>query len=227
MPDTLTATQGTPAYANGVISWQGLLATGETAAITYTAVLNQCLAGGPAITNSAQLTDGLGTTITRTATVTFENLAPAIPQALAPADGAVNVPVSTLLSWQAADPNCDALTYSVAFGTSSTPPIVAEGLTTPSFDPGLLQPVTTYYWYVTASDGTYTVTSPTWSFTTGNRLYGLPAGGGKIRIQRVHSNVQVKRPIDSSFGLESTEKSDSPAFYEIIATARFTTRDLE
>jgi uncharacterized repeat protein (TIGR01451 family) len=165
---TLTATQGTPTYANGVISWQGLLATGETAAITYTAVLNQCLAGGSAITNSAQLTDGLGTTITRTATVTFENLAPAIPQALAPADGATNVPVSTLLSWQAADPNCDALTYSVAFSTSSTPLIVADGLTTPSFDPGLLQPITTYYWYVTASDGTHTVTSPIWSFTTGN-----------------------------------------------------------
>jgi uncharacterized repeat protein (TIGR01451 family) len=165
---TLTATQGTPAYANGVISWQGLLATGETAAITYTAVLNQCLAGGPTITNSAHLTDGLGTTITRTATVTFEDLAPAIPQALAPADEAVNVQVSTLLSWQAADPNCDALTYSVAFSTSGTPPIVAEDLTVPSFDPGLLQPVTTYYWYVTASDGTYTVTSPTWSFTTGN-----------------------------------------------------------
>jgi uncharacterized repeat protein (TIGR01451 family) len=163
----LTATQGTPAYANGVISWQGLLITDETAAITYTAILNQCLAGGPAITNSAQLTDGLGTTITRTATVTFENLAPAIPQALAPEDGAVNVPVSALLSWQVADPNCDALTYSVAFGPSSTPPILAGSLTTPSFDPGLLQPVNTYYWYVTASDGLVAVSSPTWSFSTG------------------------------------------------------------
>ena len=176
----LTATQGTPAYANGVISWQGLLATGETAAITYTAMLNQCLAGGSAVTNSAQLTDGQGTTITRTATVTFENLAPAIPQALAPADGAVNVPVSALLAWQAADPNCDALTYSVAFGTSSTPPIVAGSITAQSFDPGLLQPVTTYYWYVTVRDGTYTVTSPTWSFTTGTAftLY-LPVVDGE------------------------------------------------
>jgi uncharacterized repeat protein (TIGR01451 family) len=164
---TLTATQGTPAYANGVISWQGLLNTGETATITYTAILNQCLGDGSAVTNSAQLTDGLGTTITRTATVTFENLAPAIPQALAPADGAGNVPVSALLAWQAADPNCDALTYSVAFGTSSTPPVVTMGLSTPSFDPGLLQPNTTYYWYVTASDGSVTVSSPTWSFTTG------------------------------------------------------------
>jgi uncharacterized repeat protein (TIGR01451 family) len=163
----LTATQGTPSYANGEISWQGLLPTSGAAAITYTATLNPCLESGSAITNPAQLTDGLGTTITRTATVIVENLAPSIPQALSPADGAVNVPVSTRLAWQAADPNCDGLAYSVAFGTSSTPPVVAAGLTIPSLDPGLLQPNTTYYWYVTASDGTLSATSPTWSFTTG------------------------------------------------------------
>ena len=163
----LTATQDTPAYANGAISWQGLLTTGETATITYTAMLNQCLAAGAEVVNPAQLTDGLGVIITRTATVIVENLAPSIPQALAPADAAVDVPVSALLSWQAVDPNCDGMTYSLAFGISSTPPIVAAGLNIPSFDPGMLQPNTTYYWYVTASDGTVAVTSPTWSFTTG------------------------------------------------------------
>jgi hypothetical protein len=162
----LTATQGIPAYADGVISWQGLLPTGETVTITYTAALSQCLEGGIAITNLALLTDDRGIPITRTATITVENLAPSIPQALAPLDGAPNVPVSTLLAWQAADANCDELTYSVAFGTSSTPPILAVGLTTPSFDPGLLQLGTTYYWFVTASDGTVSITSPTWSFTT-------------------------------------------------------------
>jgi carboxypeptidase D len=163
----LTATQGAPAYQEGVISWQGLLPTGGSTVITYAAVLNPCLPGGTAILNPAHLTDGLGTTITRTATVIVENVAPSIPQALAPADGGAGVPVSTRLTWQAVDPNCDELTYSVAFGTSSTPPIVAESLPNPSFDPGLLQPDTPYFWYVIVRDGTYTVTSPTWSFNTG------------------------------------------------------------
>jgi uncharacterized repeat protein (TIGR01451 family) len=174
----LTATQGTPVYEDGVISWQGLLNTGGTATVTYAAAINPCLAGGTAIVNPAQLTDGLDTTITRTATVMVENVAPSIPQALAPMDGGVDVPVSTLLTWQTADPNCDTLTYSVAFGKNSTPPIVAEGLTTPSIDPGLLQPGAVYFWYVLVNDGTVSVTSPTWSFTTGESytLY-LPVVG--------------------------------------------------
>lgn len=163
----LTATQGTPVFADGAISWQGLLPTGGTATITYTVALNHCLERDSTIVNTAHLTDGLGTTITRTASVTVENLAPSTPQALAPANGATNAPVSTLLTWQASDPNCDGLTYSVAFGTSSTPPVVASGLGAPTYNPGLLQPGTKYYWYVTASDGSVTITSPTWSFTTG------------------------------------------------------------
>jgi len=168
----LTATQGAPVYQDGAISWQGVLLTGETAAITYTAALNPCLPGGTAITDPTLLTDGLGVTITRTATVVVENVAPSIPQALAPADGGTSIPLSTLLTWQAADPNCDALTYSVAFGTGSTPPIVTEGLAAPSFDPGLLLD-TTYYWYVIVHDGAVSVTSPTWSFTSeeGYTLY--------------------------------------------------------
>ncbi len=164
----LTATQGAPVYHDGVLSWQGLLPTGGTAAITYTAVLNPCLAGGSVLTNPALLTDGLGTTITRSLAVGVENVAPSLPQALAPANGAVQVPVRARLTWQSSDPNCDGLTYSVAFGTNSTPPIVAQGLTTPSYDPGLLLSKTKYYWYVIVNDGTLTATSPTWSFTTGS-----------------------------------------------------------
>jgi uncharacterized repeat protein (TIGR01451 family) len=163
----LTATQGAPVYQDGIISWQGVLPTGGTAAITYTAVLNSCLAGGSVLTNPALLTDGLGTTITRSATVSIENAAPSIPQALAPTDGATNISVSARMLWQSTDPNCDGLTYSLAFGTGSTPPIVAEGLSTPSYGPGLLLPGTTYYWYVIVHDGTLSITSPTWSFTTG------------------------------------------------------------
>lgn len=163
----LTASQGTPTYENGVISWQGTLFTGETASITYTARLKACQPGGTAILNFAQLTDGLDTTITRTGNIIVENAAPTIPQALYPVDKATNVPMNTRLAWQVEDSNCDGLTYSLAFGTASTPPILVEGLSVASFDPGLLQPETTYSWSVIVHDGTVSVTSPTWSFATG------------------------------------------------------------
>ena len=77
-----------PGHAR-LCEWRDFLAgscctTGETAAITYTAMLNQCLAAGAEVINPAHLTDGLGAVITRTATVIVENLAPSIPQAAGP-----------------------------------------------------------------------------------------------------------------------------------------------
>lgn len=163
----LTATQGAPAYRDGTISWQGSLSTGGSAAITYTASVKACLAGGTPIANNVLLTDGLGVSITRTATLMVKNAPPSFPQAETPTDGAQDVPSNARLVWQASDPNCDALTYSLAFGGGSAPPIVAEGLAVPSFDPGLLAPNTIYHWYVIVHDKAVSVTGPTWSFTTG------------------------------------------------------------
>ena len=53
--------------------------------------------------------------------------------------------------------------YDVAFGTGK-PSTVATGLAVASYDPGALEPGTTYYWQITACDGQDCTPGTTWSF---------------------------------------------------------------
>ena len=95
------------------------------------------------------------------------NQPPNQPENPSPADGSVDVDVQTDLSWTCSDPDGDAVTYDVYFGTTSEPVLVAEDLTDPSYDPGTLLENTTYYWKVIAQDSYAAFTEgPVWSFTT-------------------------------------------------------------
>lgn len=94
------------------------------------------------------------------------NQPPYEPYAPDPADRELGVPTDQTLTWRASDPERDRLTYDIYFGTLSRPPLMAEGLTTPSFDPGLLRADTPYYWSITVSDGLHDTAGPTWSFRT-------------------------------------------------------------
>lgn len=173
----LEASQGTAEYEAGQIVWQGEVSSGEPVVITYSASLNECLPGGTTIENTTQLKDNTGDILTRSAQVKVNNSPPSLPSNPIPADGSTDQPLTTSLAWEASsDLNCDGLTYDIAFGSSSPPPIVAEGVSTASFDPGTLQPGTTYYWQVTATDGLTETAGPLWSFTTlgGMRHFFLP-----------------------------------------------------
>ncbi|MDN5338816.1 MAG: hypothetical protein PWQ20_1886 [Thermotogaceae bacterium] len=57
------------------------------------------------------------------------------------------------LSWQASDPDGDALTYDIYFGTSPNPPLIKIGHNSNTYTPGKLQSKTTYYWKIVAKDG--------------------------------------------------------------------------
>ena len=103
------------------------------------------------------------------------NQPPGQPANPTPANSAMNVPVSTNLSWSAGvDPDGDQQTYTVYLGTTTNPTTPVTGtncqntvLTTgcnPSQD---LTANTLYYWKVVADDGhAHTTASPVWSFTT-------------------------------------------------------------
>jgi uncharacterized protein (TIGR02145 family) len=84
-----------------------------------------------------------------------------------PPDNAVNRPLDTQLSWTCTDPENDPLTYDVYFDITTPPQKVAVGLTAPSYDPGPLNPNTTYYWQILAHDdhGNDNL-GPQWSFVT-------------------------------------------------------------
>ncbi|MFC1593750.1 hypothetical protein ACFL38_00290 [Candidatus Omnitrophota bacterium] len=85
-----------------------------------------------------------------------------------PSDGAVDNIIGTDVTWHAAeDPDGDAITYDIYFGTDAAPALVQQGVSHAWYDPGVLEYGTTYYWQVAANDGIADpVVSAVWSFTT-------------------------------------------------------------
>ncbi len=92
---------------------------------------------------------------------------PGAPAAVSPANGASGISVNADLSWSCTDPDGDALTYDVYFGTSDDPPLVSSGQTGTTYDPGTMDPGITYFWKIVATDiYSLSTTGAVWSFTT-------------------------------------------------------------
>ena len=95
------------------------------------------------------------------------NSAPHRPSTPSPEDGATAVATDSDLGWKGGDPDGDAVTYDVYFGTSVNPRLVSEGQAETRYDPGMLQYDTQYSWKVVARDSSGATTEgPLWSFTT-------------------------------------------------------------
>ncbi|HRW92201.1 MAG TPA: caspase family protein, partial [Thermotogota bacterium] len=92
-------------------------------------------------------------------------LPPSAPTLQSPYNGASQVPVTTQLSWQPPSSGSTPFSYNVYLGTTSSPPKVANGLSTPSYTASLSQN-TTYYWKVEASNSYGSAFSSTWHFST-------------------------------------------------------------
>ena len=94
-----------------------------------------------------------------------------------PANGATDVPMVTLLSWKAAD---NAASHQVYLGldkdtvrsadTGSPKYKGSKALGDESYDPGLLELGTTYYWRVDEIYDGNPIKGPVWSFTVGDYL---------------------------------------------------------
>lgn len=118
---------------------------------------------------------------------TEENLPPYTPNTPNPEDGATDVPINKVLSWIGGDPNPgDKVTYDIYIGTSSPPPLEAEGLKQAAYMPEPMNLETKYYWKIIAEDSMgQTTAGPIWSFTTQSEpneppeapdIYGPPSG---------------------------------------------------
>ena len=94
------------------------------------------------------------------------NTPPDQPADPSPPNGTTDIDINPTLWWQCSDADGDTLTYDVYFGTSSNPSLVTSGATSKWYQPGTLEPSTTYYWKIVASDGDLTTEGPVWQFTT-------------------------------------------------------------
>ncbi len=103
-----------------------------------------------------------GGTVVNGVTIKIYGVAPN-PYGYTPGDAALDVARDAQLSWTAPGQS----SFDVAFGTSSSPSIVASGLTGTTYNPGLMGFSQTYYWkvYHHRTDGS-TVESPEMSFTS-------------------------------------------------------------
>jgi len=96
-----------------------------------------------------------------------ENLAPYEPSNPDPYNGETDVDVNYILSWTGGDPDGDAVTYDVHFGTSSPPPQVVINQSGTTYDPSTMYGSTPYYWKIVAHDNHGASTEgPVWQFTT-------------------------------------------------------------
>ena len=154
------------------------------------------------------------------------NRLPTSPALIFPANGATDVSSSTKLEWiPSIDPDGDAVTYNLYFGTNvASPnyqPLVASGLTTASYTfTELLQDQQTYYWRVVAVDGfngqsvTHDGTINTWEFTVENYVADPPIATNLVSPENAASNVSF----EVFFKWDpATDKDNAPLTYDIYA----------
>ncbi|MCK4333110.1 MAG: tandem-95 repeat protein, partial [Thermoplasmatales archaeon] len=100
--------------------------------------------------------------------VTEANDPPNIPSDPNPQNGSTAVSFNANLSWNCSDPDGDPVMYDVYFGTnSSSLPMVSNNQSATTYDPGIMNYNTTYYWQIVTWDNHNASTaSLIWNFTT-------------------------------------------------------------
>jgi hypothetical protein len=97
-----------------------------------------------------------------------DNLPPYQPHNESPINGSIDVYLDMDLSWTGGDPDGDPVTYDVYFGNISSPPQVSSNQSNTTYEPGIMNYNTTYYWKIMAWDNNSAFNeSPLWEFTTG------------------------------------------------------------
>jgi PKD repeat protein len=115
-----------------------------------------------------------------------------------PGDGTAGISLNADLSWSGLS---DIDDYEIHFGTTSEPPFVIQHQKR-MYDPGPLDPETTYYWQIVANVDGAKHAGPVWSFTTAS---------GEPRPEReVYCDLDA---VNRGWGLElrSTEDGDTAA----------------
>ncbi|WP_165974129.1 hypothetical protein [Marinitoga lauensis] len=177
--------------------------------------------------------------------IIYKNEPPSIPDLYTPKNGAVGIPVNTVFTWNATDPDGDTLTYDLYLSTDRynlTP--IASNLTETSFTK-ILKYNKTYYWKVVAKDKKHKTDSDIWLFSTENAIPLKPhspkPSDGEINVplittlnwqcedldgDKIFYDVYLGRSIDTmkpiATGMEATSievnlKEDARYYWKVVA----------
>jgi len=129
--DDLTCTGGGHvAYADGVVTWSGTLAVGQSVRIAYRLQLKNSVPEGTSVSNVADLDDGMGQVLNLGATTTIDNSAPAVTVVSPNGDESWVTNKTYFVTWSASDANLSTgpvtILYSLDGGSSWE--IVASGV---------------------------------------------------------------------------------------------------
>lgn len=136
------------------------------------------------------------------------NLPPSKPNFEFPVDGSIDVPIDINLSWVCSDPEGGNITLDIYFGSSNPPPKMVENCSNSSYDPGLLDYCTTYYWKIVAWDdiGQSTI-GDIWQFKT--------VCNGPPDAPRINGPTSGKPCNTYSYTFVSEDSDGDDVFYEI------------
>jgi hypothetical protein len=106
-------------------------------------------------------------TIFSTLGVSFASATPGEPSNPYPANGSTAVTIFVELHWMTEGAKNDGnSSYAVYFGTENPPVLVIPNQPETTYDPGILNRNTTYFWQVILTQGDEVISGPVWSFTT-------------------------------------------------------------
>ena len=136
------------------------------------------------------------------------NQPPSSPYNPNPTDEETDVEINADISWMCSDPDGDNLTFDVYFDNNYPPNKMIENYSNFSYDPGLLDYCTTYYWQIVTWDeeGKSTI-GDIWQFVT--------VCNGPPDIPRINGPTSGKPDITYSFTFVSEDPNGDDVFYEI------------
>ena len=143
------------------------------------------------------------------------NQPPYTPYNPTPDDRATDVATDQVLTWRSSDPDRDPISYTIALGTRTPPPVVATGLDTARYNPRTLKADVRYYWAITVTDGLNTVAGPTWSFTAAS-----PNQAPYAAYLPYPANRAIDIPVDSVLSWEGSDPDRDALAYDVYFGTR-------
>jgi hypothetical protein len=167
----LAVDENQPGYSPGYVRWQGFSSSLNAGIYHYSDTVNANPASPPNATNTNAFLSELQ--------IVFANTDPPDPAHTPfPANLAANADARSILSWQAGV--IEPTSYDLYFGTSNPPSYIGNQTGT-TYNPGLMDYETTYYWQVIPRNSYGEASEcPIWSFTTwpDPTIYSFPYNEG-------------------------------------------------